>query len=180
MRALVFVILAGFALWPAGPPAAQTASSQKAEGMQVYFEVSYTNYAWGYMHNGIFIDPQGDVYEFMYKRGDKPWRPKESRSVSPQELEDKYSHNRKLIRKIPAEELLVRHALVPAAAKGTTSKAVNTGYDAGARTFGFYLFDPAAGRYKKTVLDTQGDFSSENLAPEARELLKWLKSVTGR
>lgn len=152
--------------------ASQTLNTQK-----VYCEQSYINFAWGYQHKGIYIDAEGNLYSFSYRRSDKPWSPKQADAPTAEELEDKYSHGRKLIRKIEPQELQAKLKLLAAARNGQLSKRKQSGADMGSNVCRFYVFDEASSRYKEITLRVQGDWSYENLAPSAKLLADWLESL---
>jgi hypothetical protein len=151
---------------------AQTLNTQK-----VYCERSYTNFAWGYQHNGIYIDPQGNLYSYKYHRTDKPWSPKQAESPTEPELEDKYSHGRQLIRTIEPQEWQAKRKLLVAASNGQMSARKQRGADMGANVCRCYVFDEASSHYKEVELRVRGDWSYENLAPSAKELADWLESL---
>ena len=152
-----------------------TLNTQKA-----YCERSYTNFAWGYQHNGIYVDAEGNLYSYSYQRSDKPWSPKQGDTPTAEELEDKYSHGRKLIRKIEPQELQAKLKLLAAARNGQLSKRKQSGADMGSNVCRCYVFDETANRYKDVFLRVQGDWSYENLAPSAKTLADWLESLQAK
>ncbi len=147
-----------------------------ANEQKIFCEKSYTNFAWGYQHGGMYVDPRGNLYSYASAAGDKPWS-SETDLPTEQELERKYSRGRKLIRKIDPRELREKFRLVEPAKKGQFSKRVQQGADRGESVSRCYLFDAATGRYKEVELKVEGDWSYENLAPSGRELARWLESL---
>jgi hypothetical protein len=156
---------------------AQPSLSQQPGEQNVICERSYTNFAWGYQHQGIYVDRHGNLYRYAYQRGDHPWSPQRPDSPTPQELEAKYDHGRTLIRRIDPQELLKMFSLVKPASKGRYSKRVQRGADQGAIVSQCYVFDGATGRYRAIELKVAGDWHYENLAPSAKELAQWLESL---
>jgi hypothetical protein len=154
------------------PEERRTLNTNKA-----YCERSYTNFAWGYQHNGIYVDAEGNLYSYNYQRSDKPWSPKQAEAPTTQELEDKYSHSRKLLRKIEPQEWQAKLKLLAEASNGKMSERKQRGADMGANVCRCYVLDEANNRYKEVELRVQGDWSYENLAPSAKELAAWLKSL---
>lgn len=144
---------------------------------KAYCERSYTNFAWGYQHNGIYVDAEGNLYSYSYQRTDKPWDPKQAEAPTAQELEDKYNHNRKLIRKIEPQEWQAKLKLLAEASKGHLSKRKQSGADMGSNVCQCYVLDEANNRYKQVELRVQGDWSYENLAPSAKALANWLEAL---
>jgi hypothetical protein len=159
---------------PGGP--AQSPASQTT-GQRIYCERSYSNFAKGFRHYGIYVDPSGDVYSYEYQSGDKVWLPKQPHAPTEQELEEKYGHGRRLVRKVDPRELREKYRLVEPASRGRPSKGVQGGYDMGETVSRCYLLDAATGRYREVELKVAGDWSYENLSPSARALTKWLESI---
>jgi hypothetical protein len=141
------------------------------------FERSYTNFAWGYQHAGVYIDNQGYVYSYAYQIGEKPWSPQQADSFTELELEERYSHARKLVRTVDSKELLEKYKLIGQASKGQYSKRLQKGADQGAFVSSCYVYDEATGRYKEIELRVKGDWNYENLSPAARELADWLETL---
>jgi hypothetical protein len=175
------VILLGIMFWTSAAPDAETHQPQSplpkpSMKHRIFCEKSYTNFAWGYQHRGVYVDPQGNLYSYASAAGDKPWSP-ETGSPTEQELERKYSRGRKLIRKIDPQELLEKYRLVEPATKGQFSKRVQEGADRGEIVSQCYSFDAATGRYKEVEFKVEGDWSYENVAPSAKALAQWLESL---
>lgn len=144
---------------------------------QIFCERSFTNFAWGYVHQGIYVDHAGQLYSYEYQRGDRPWSPKQDDAPTRQELEEKYNHGRKLIRQLDAQEVQEKFSLVVPASKGQLSKRVQRGADQGATVCRCYLPAANADHYRVVELRVTGDWSYENLAPEAKRLIRWLESL---
>ena len=144
---------------------------------KVYCERSYTNFAWGYQHHGIYVDAEGNLYSYSYQPKDKPWSPKQSDAPTAEELADKYSHGKKLVRKIESQEWQAKLKLVAAASQGKLSKRKQSGADMGSNVCRCYVFDEANSRFKEVELRVQGDWSYENLAPSAKALADWLEAL---
>lgn len=165
----LILILLGFG------SSAATQNTQK-----IYCERSSTNFAWGYQHHGVYVDPEGNLYSYTYQRSDKPWSPKQDDAPTAQELEDKYSHGKKLIRKIEPQEWQAKLKLLVAASNGQMSKRKQSGADMGSNVCRCYVPDATNQRYKPIELRVQGDWSYENLAPSAKALADWLESLPAK
>ena len=139
-------------------------------------ERSYTNFAWGYQHSGIYVDREGGVYRFPVENRVRP-RPLQHANPTEAEMEAKYGQSVALIGRVPADALLAMFRLIPAAAKGGHSERVSASRDRGAFVSACYLFDAAEKRYREVELDVKGDWEYRNLAPEAETLTKWLASL---
>ena len=154
-------------------------SSPTLNTNKVYCERSYTNFAWGYQHHGIYVDAEGNLYSYSYQPKEKPWAPKQGDAPTAEELADKYDHGKKLIRKIEPQEWQASFKLLAAASQGKLSKRKQSGADMGSNVCRCYVFDEATNRYKDIPLRVQGDWSYENLAPSAKTLVDWLDSLQG-
>jgi hypothetical protein len=175
------ILCLGVSFCTSGAADSQTDESQRSlpepsNTPKIFCERSYTNFAWGYQHRGVYVDPQGNVYSYAYAAGDKPWSPRTD-SPAEQELEEKYSHGRKFVKKIAPQELVNKYRLVELASTGQYSKRVQQGADRGAYVSRCYVFDTATDRYKEVELKVEGDWSYENLAPSAKQLTTWLESL---
>ncbi|MFN7929799.1 MAG: hypothetical protein U0Y68_18010 [Blastocatellia bacterium] len=163
-----------------GNPAANTPNKQQTTTMntqKIYCEQSYTNFAWGYQHHGIYVDSEGNLYSYSYQPKDKPWSPKQDAAPTAAELEEKYSHGRQFIRKLDAQEWEAKRKLFAAAHDGKLSDRKQSGADMGANICRCYVSDEAGQQYKEVTLRVQGDWSYENLAPSAKTLADWLESL---
>ncbi len=151
--------------------------SQQPSERKWVCERSYTNFAWGYQHQGIYVDHQGNLYRYAYHTGDRPWSPQRTDAPTEQELAEKYGHGRELIKRIDQQELLRLSSLLEPASRGPYSRRVQRGADQGAIVSQCYVFDAATGRYKEIELQVAGDWRYGNLAPSAQELMRWLESL---
>lgn len=141
-------------------------------------ERSYTNFAWGYQHGGIFVDRDGRVYRFAV-RGRTSLAPASADGLTEGEMEAKFGPDATLLRSVSRDELLAMVRLIPAAAKGSYSEREPVSRDRGALVSACYLVD-AAHRYRRVELEVTGDWKYRNLAPEAQKLAAWLASLDGR
>ncbi|MDQ1266607.1 MAG: hypothetical protein QG635_1759, partial [Bacteroidota bacterium] len=156
--------------------------SDKEIGQYTLFEVEYINYAWGYTHEGFFIDSLGDVYTYQYYREGNhiprdTWQPANFDTLAPQELAEKYSHNPALFTTINKSVLTEKFSLVEAAAKGKMSERKMVCADIGSWYYVAYKFDKVRNHYYKVNLYQSGDLNWRNLSPEAKVLTEWLKSI---
>ncbi len=144
---------------------------------KVYCERSSTNFAWGYQHNGIYVDAEGNLYSYSYQPKDRPWSPKQGDAPTAEELADKYNHGKKLIRKIEPQEWQAKLKLLASASQGKLSKRKQSGADMGSNVCRCYVFDEMSNRFNEVALRVQGDWSYENLAPSAKALADWLEGL---
>jgi hypothetical protein len=172
------VILIGLNGIPFVSQSQGTAESRGEIVQRFICERSYTNFAWGYAHTGIYVDRDGGVYRFSVRSATLP-RTAGSARTEP-EMRAKYGPDAVRVRTVPRAELLANFRLIAAAAKGEYSPRVAGGADRGATVSSCYLFDGADGRYREVVLDAQGDWQYRNLSSEARKLRHGSRSFTAR
>lgn len=171
MKTIAIALTLGGIAWPAG--GAQTTD---AIVQRFVCERSYTNFAWGYQHGGIFVDRDGRVHRFAV-RGTARLAPASTDGLDEAELEAKFGPGPTLLRTVPKDELLAMFRLIPAAAKGRNSEAASVSRDSGAFVSACYLFDTKTQRYRRIELDVKGDWEYRNLAPEAHQLVTWLAAL---
>ncbi|RPI24247.1 MAG: hypothetical protein EHM61_17625 [Acidobacteria bacterium] len=150
----------------------------QAPRSRFFCEQSFVNFAWGYVHKGIYVDDKGGVYRFAYRPGSKPWQPERGDAPTAQELEEKYSHGRELITTVSAEQLETVRRWIEDARKGQLSDPRHTAFDAGSVLTCCYVFDDSTSRYSLLVLKQEGDYTRENGSPGAVKLTRWLTSLT--
>jgi hypothetical protein len=140
-------------------------------------ERSYTNFAWGFQHRGIYVDGRGTVYSYAYQRGEKPWSRGRDAMLTEQALEEKYRHSRKVVGAVDPRELQEKVRLIGVASQGEYSERVQRGADQGGTASLCYLYDAVTDRYRPVELKVEGDWNSENLSPSAKELVRWLETL---
>ncbi|MGG7666948.1 hypothetical protein [Dyadobacter sp. BHUBP1] len=147
-----------------------------ANEQEVYFEVQYTNQAWGNQLKGLLIDKQGQVRTY-----DNPasWNDAGLKSVlSKEEMEANISQTKISSVKIEASDL---DKYMNAARKITgddLSKPVNGGADLGFIRFYSYTYDTEKKTYAAVFLRQTGNVIIHNQDPNAKEVADWLAKVT--
>jgi hypothetical protein len=157
---------------PAGP----------AQALVPVFDCFAMNSAWGFTLSGKLIDTDGKV--FSYGRRGKAWlvmpvAEGSAKYFSEAELQDKFSDARPT-GQIDAAALAENKTLIDAAGSGKLAVADGGARDAGSSGCHAYVHDAAHKRYRDIELGSDGgvsDMRTTNDAPEAQQLLKWLRSV---
>lgn len=145
-------------------------SAQKKVTGGYLFEVSYTNFAWGYAHRGMYIDSAGGVHTFEWQRNGDRWEPKDDEVYTSADLAAKYAPGAATGGTIPGDTLrLMLDSFVPAST-GSLSDTTHPMADAGVTRSSLYLYDAGAGTYRRIPLRQRGDLRFDNLAPAARTL----------
>jgi|WetSurMetagenome_2_1015567.scaffolds.fasta_scaffold104495_2 hypothetical protein len=141
----------------------------------VLFQVEYSNYAWGYSHNGIIIDSSGNVGYFKYP---KNWHDMDSLGyISESEMNDNLSQIDTIYLTVDKNTLLRNFNLVQYAAEGEISIPESTGADMGETVYSAFIYDPVSRKYKQVLINQFGDWSRNNKSREANQILHWLGST---
>ncbi|OGC96483.1 MAG: hypothetical protein A2W25_14955 [candidate division Zixibacteria bacterium RBG_16_53_22] len=148
---------------------------------EVLFHFSYLNNAWGYQNRGWFVDRQGLMKSYSINDPDQ-WNlaqesGPDSGYISQEALLANYDQADGQILEINYFELLEKYRLINPAAYGTYSELRSQGADRGAIQYFCYHWDYQRGRFKQVLLSLSGDFSRQNLAPEAGMIDLWLKEL---
>ena len=141
------------------------------------FESSYVNFAWGYQHSGFVIESSGGVYAYRHGAGDRRVEGQGEDEYSAEELTAKYSPGRTFVTRVPLDELVAMQALIEPASKGPYSTPTSGGADRGQSSQTAFLFDADTATHRAVLLASKGDWNSENLSVEARQLREWLSRV---
>ena len=150
-----------------------------AKDQEILFDVTYTNFAWGYRLSGFYIDRRGDVYSFSRGPDDERWQPHDWDHISEQDLRDKYSINKDRLGTIDRGTLTSMVDMVGQASVGEMTDRVNRCNDFGGRTWAAYVQDPNTGEYEKIRLYQSGDWAQRNKSSAAATLFEWLRDVAG-
>jgi hypothetical protein len=121
---------------------------------QKLFQSEFTNAAWGYQHEGWYINDDGKVYSFKNK-GNSPEDGDEIEfvhTIDPIILEEKRS-------------------LIAAASQGPYSERINTAFDAGSLVYSAFLGN------NEILLRETGDYTQENQSSSAIAILAWLLEI---
>ena len=139
------------------------------------FQSEYTNYAWGYNHSGWMLDNTGKVKRFQTSA--KWVFPDSLGYVSAPDMQKNMAACDSVMALVASRDFTSYAEKANGCANGPLSKSTNTMADAGERIYAFYVYDSAGNRYKRVVLNMSGDFSQENLAPDAGAVVDWMKTI---
>lgn len=140
-------------------------------------EVSGLNYAWGYYHAGIYIDPQGSIGEFKYGPSDSRWAPNRGQPMTLAELREKYRPGNRIIGNVCPEQMLWLRDELNKARYSPSSKPVHSASDAGTQLTQCWMFESESKPGQNIRLRETGDFESRNLAETAPALANWIEAV---
>lgn len=148
---------------------------------KILFEVEYVNGAWGWVHNGRYIDNSGSLYSYSYPFNvnyEDRWNPQRNGIYTESELFEKFNHSKEFVKQIDCNELTQMANLIPAASQGKLSDPVGVMADAGSLRYKGYLYDESKNEYIVVILREERDRYIENLSPAATIIVDWLISVT--
>jgi len=159
-------------------PALTFAMSGKPSIEQEYlFEYSHINFAWGFQMSGMYIDKHGSVYKYNYSHS--PWKPLSVRSLTEENLQEKYANKKELIPNIEKSVLNKMHKLISSAGDGEIVESEKKCFDSGSGIYTAYLFDAKTEKYEPVTLYQIGDRPKKNLSNDAKLLYEWLFEVFG-
>ena len=144
-------------------------------GRPLIFQVEYTNHAWGYSHNGWMMDGSGLVKRFQK---DAPWVfPDSLGYISETDMQKNLNVCDSVLEHISYYELSRYSSKAISCVDGPMTTPKNTMADAGEHIYAFYRYEADRKRYKRVVLSMTGDWSQENLAPNAKEIVDWMMNI---
>ncbi|HZP65891.1 MAG TPA: hypothetical protein VFB32_06240 [Rudaea sp.] len=157
------------------------AGNEQAPSFVPVFDCYTENPTWGAPLSGKFVDHGGAILAY---RSDKDIRPRETREdgavwLDGAELAAKFA-NATEVGRVDVSLVTAKALLVEAAAKGKLEHQAGRAIDAGLRSCHAYVADAAHARYRDVDLGTDGGASDRrvvNTAPEAAELIGWLRDI---
>jgi hypothetical protein len=141
---------------------------------EIWFQVEYVNYAWGYQHDGFLIDMSGNVLVY-----DNPgsWNfPDENMNLTEQEMEENLKLCSPSGLKIPEAELARYSSYIPNIAASKLTSPKQTAADAGSISFICYQIN-GDNIYKGNLVRQEGDWTRENLNFYSKRVVAWLKEI---
>jgi hypothetical protein len=167
----------------ASAPASDGDKAASAPAPVPVFDCFAMNSAWGFTLSGKFIDTEGNI--FSYGRRGKAWlatpvAEQDAKYYAEADLQEKFDDARRT-GQVDAAALASNSALIDAAGAGKLTITDGGARDAGSSGCHAYVHDAARKRYRDIELGTDGgvsDMRTTNDAPEAQQLLKWLRSVS--
>ncbi len=172
------ILLFGLGLISCGKEQAVEPPTPKAvqsSDQRIYFQYEGGGISFGMRHSGILIDSAGVVYGY---RQPQYWRFADANGkIVNQAMNLNVLRTDTICHSIDRAELAAKIALIPRAAEGAITPPVKEFYDVGTLEFICFTFDEDTKVYTKVLLDMRGNYRSENLSPEAKELTEWLRQI---
>lgn len=147
----------------------------KKINQRIIFQYDYINFAWGYQHNGWFIDSSGNVS--CYNLPDNWHFPYSLGYISAAAMDSNLMETDSICYVLDKKELAEKVGLIEEAAKGELSEPMHTGCDMGGRSYTGFIYNSENKTYKEILLKQTGDWSIDNYSQAAVDLSKWLESI---
>jgi hypothetical protein len=146
-----------------------------SDKQHVLFQYDYVNFAWGYVHEGFYIDDDGNV--LTYENPDNWNYNSKDYNLTEGQLAENLSRCRKSGIQISKDELAKYSAHIKNIASSKVTALKSVGADAGTSVFICYEFSEESGIYKGFLIKMEGDNTCENLNFYSKKVSLWLKDV---
>lgn len=142
----------------------------------ILFQFEYVNYAWGYQHNGFFIDNSGNVLTYS---NPEAWNfPDNDFTLTGSQVSENIGSCIHTGKKIPLEELQKYTHFINNIALSKVTALKNVAADAGSSEYICYQFSESRGTYKGFIIKMEGDFTCENLNFHSKKVAAWMKDIS--
>lgn len=142
---------------------------------EVFFQVTYINYAFGKQASGFFIDKTGAVKTYQ---GEAKW---DSEALKGQLSDLQMKENLALAtitkKQLMLDELKKYTQTISNISTDKFSKRISGGADRGSFMYYAYTFNSAENIYKAVKLAEDGDWVSNNEDANAQIIVDWLKDI---
>lgn len=153
----------------------ETEDIYSGDTTKLIFQSEYINYAWGYNHNGWIMDNTGKARSFQKTAS---WVfPDSLGYISEADMKKNFASCDADLKQVSTSEFNKYAQKAAGCVSGTLTKPENKMADAGAHVWAFYYYDAAKKGYKRVILEMTGDWSQQNLAANAREVVDWMKTI---
>jgi len=145
-----------------------------SEEQEIFFEVNYVNYAWGFQNTGFMIDKAGRVRTY-----DKPrdWKFASEGPITVSEMDERLAKTTISNYTVPASELSRYVNKLRQVSDKDFTKPATVGADMGASAFYVYRYDGGTKTYNAVLLESVGDVNVYNKDSDAKEIADWLAKV---
>ncbi|MCX6326368.1 MAG: hypothetical protein NT144_06930 [Bacteroidia bacterium] len=146
-----------------------------SDKQSILFQLEYVNYAWGYQHNGIIIDTEGNVLTYSNPEN---WNfPDNNFSLSESQVTENIRSCIQSDKKISKEELQKYSNYIKNIALSKVTAMKNVAADAGSSEFICYQFSENTRTYKGYLIKMEGDFTCENLNFYSKKVAAWMRDI---
>jgi uncharacterized Fe-S cluster protein YjdI len=142
----------------------------------LYFQMDYLNYAWGYQHNGFIIKGNGEV--LVYNNPEKWNFPDNNYMLTAEQVEENLGMCHPAGVKISGTELARYASHISNIASSKVSAPRNIAADEGTTQFICYETSGQEKNYKGYLIKMEGDFTCENLNFFSKKVVTWMKDIS--
>jgi hypothetical protein len=146
---------------------------------KILFECFYINFAWGYNHQGFFIDNEGRIMDYSQygNYNDTIWNfPDNQGNISEQALMENLQKT--TIRDILIDtNILKKYADKIYLVTNNDFTEYHASYDAGSIVYVCYRYDENTRIYEQVLLSQEGDWVKINNNEYALQISNWLTSI---
>lgn len=142
---------------------------------KILFQYEYANSAWGYQHDGWYIDSSGNVHCY-----DKPshWYHLDSAgNISASFIDSNLFYTDSICLVIDKAELKSKSDLIYAASEGRIKKLNIIRIDGGEYTYSAFIYNASTNSYKRILLKEIGMYSYDNKSNAATKIYEWMYEI---
>ncbi len=141
----------------------------------ILFQYDYINYAWGYIHEGFYVDDEGKV---LFYSNPENWNfHSQDYSISEKQIDDNLSKCTLSDTKIDKEDLAKFSSYIDNIASSKITAKKSVGADAGTSVCICYTYNSQGGIYNGTLIKMEGDYTCENLNFYSKKVTIWLSEI---
>jgi hypothetical protein len=144
------------------------------DDQEIFFEVNYVNYAWGFQNDGLLIDKLGRVRTF---NNPKDWKFAEPGPLTVAEMDERLAKTAVAKYTVPANELAQYINKMKRVSDKDFTEPLNRGADMGGSAYYVYRYDSGSKTYHAVLLQSVGDNDVYNKDSDAKEIAEWLVKV---
>jgi hypothetical protein len=145
------------------------------EKQLILFQYEYINYAWGYDHEGFYIDDKGNIMTYKNPEG---WNfHDQNYNLTENQISENISKCIKSDVKVSKEDLARFSSYIDNISSSKVTAMKNVAADAGTSVFICYEFTEETGKYKGFLIKMEGDVTCENLNFYSKKVSLWLKDL---
>lgn len=145
------------------------------EKQVILFQYDYINYARGYIHEGFYIDEEGNI---MHYSNPENWNfHAQDYNLTESQIAENLSKCTKSDFKVAREDIVKFSSYIDNIASSKITALKNVASDSGTSVFICYTFNEQNGIYKGSVIRMEGNYTCENLNFYSKKISLWLKDI---
>jgi hypothetical protein len=147
----------------------------QSEKKHILFQYEYINYAWGYVHEGFYVDDAGNV---LHYNNPEKWNfHSQYYNLNEKQIDENLSKCTRSDIKIDIEDLSKFTSYIDNISSSRITAKKSEGADAGTAVYVCYTYNSQGGIYKGTLVKMEGDFTCENLNFYSKKVSMWLSEI---